>query len=150
MDPPPNRYYTPLYRKGSSAPRESPSETPFVDRTPHRAPALGSRRLSKGERKSRYDRMETLTKELGLALKDEIGRRKDSWDGDGDREEEAQWETRKKEIYAGLEELAGEIKRALRDRSKEAVLDLWEQEMEDRRVQRIGNLRHGTQGYEIE
>lgn len=123
---------------------------PFANRSPPRATALVSRRLSKGERKSRYDRMETLTKELGLALKDEMGRRKDSWDVDGDREEEAQWETRKEEIYAGLEELAEEIKRALRDRSKEAVLDLWEQEMEDRRVQRIVNLRHGKQGYEME
>lgn len=135
MDPPPNRYYT-------SASRESPPKVPFVDRTLQR-----SRRLSKGERKSRYDRMETLTKELNLALKDEMGRRKDSWDVDGDREEEAQWETRKKEIYAGLEVLVGEIKRALRDRSKEAVLDLWEQEMEDRR---IVDTRRKPRGYEIE
>lgn len=123
MDPSTGRYRAPLYRDNSSASKASPS-------TPE------SRRLSKWERKSRYDRIETLTKQLKDALKDEMGRRKHSWDVDGDREEEAQWETRKGEIYAGLEDLVEDITRAFRDRSKEAVLDLWEQESEDRQMQR--------------
>lgn len=123
MDPPTGRYRAPLYKNNSSASQASSS-------------APESRRLSKWERKSRYDRIETLTKQLKDALKDEMGRRKHSWDVDGDREEEAQWETRKGEIYAGLEDLVEDITRAFRDRSKEAVLDLWEQESEDRQMQR--------------
>lgn len=103
--------------------------------------AAGLRRLSSTERERRYNRIEMLTKELKLALKDEMGRRKDSWDADGDREEEMKYENRKMQIYDGLIELAGDIQRALRDRSKEAVLDLWEKEMEERRVQRSGSSR---------
>lgn len=103
--------------------------------------AAGLRRLSSSERERRYDRIEMLTKELKLALKDEMGRRKDSWDADGDREEEMKYETRKMQVYEGLIELAGDIQRALRDRNKEAVLDLWEKEMEERRVQRSGSAR---------
>lgn len=103
--------------------------------------AAGLRRLSSSERERRYNRIEMLTKELKLALKDEMGRRKDSWDADGDREEEMKYENRKMQIYDGLIELAGDIQRALRDRSKEAVLDLWEKEMEERRVQRSGSSR---------
>lgn len=80
--------------------------------------------------------METLTRELTLALKDEMARRKDSWEEEGDQEEEQQWEERKHEVYQGLSNLADEIERAIRDRKKEAVLELWGREMEARRVQR--------------
>ncbi|PWW77411.1 hypothetical protein C7212DRAFT_362634 [Tuber magnatum] len=99
------------------------------------------RRLTKEERKSRYDRMEMLTRELTLALKDEMARRKDSWEDEGDQEEEQQWEGRKQEIYQGLSELADEIERAIRDRKKEAVLELWAKEMEERRMQRSEMVR---------
>lgn len=109
---------------------------------PYNGPSTaGLRRLSSSERESRYDRIEILTKELKLALKDEMGRRKDSWDADGDREEEMKYEGRKMQVYDGLIDLAGDIQRALRDRSKEAVLDLWEKEMEERRAQRSGSSR---------
>lgn len=137
MDPPAGRYGAPLYKKHFSASQAPPSTSE-------------PRRLSKWERKSRYDRIETLTKQLKDALKDEMGRRKHSWDVDGDREEEAQWEVRKGEIYAGLEDLVEDITRAFRDRSKEAVLDLWEKESEDRRVQRGGNPRHTSKARESE
>lgn len=103
--------------------------------------APGLIRLSPSERESCYSRIEMLTRELKLALKDEMGRRKDSWDADGDREEEIKYEKRKNQVYDGLKELAGEIRRALRDRSKEAVLDLWGREMEERRIQRSGSSR---------
>jgi len=69
------------------------------------------KRLSKEERKSRYDRMEALTRELTLALKDEMARRKESWESEGDREEEQQWEETKREVYQGLSNLADEIER---------------------------------------
>lgn len=143
MDPPPGRYSAPP-RKESS--RAFGIHTSPIDGTSRRPSAPRLRRLSKEERKSRYDRIETLTKELTLALKDEMARRKDSWDVDGDREEEEQWESRKSEIYDGLEELSGEIRRALRDRNKEAVLDLWEKEMEERRIQRSGGSRRDGDG----
>jgi len=77
-----------------------------------------------------------LTRELTLALKDEMARRKDSWEDEGDQEEEQQWEGRKQEVYQGLSELADEIERAIRDRKKEAVLELWGKEMEERRMKR--------------
>lgn len=80
--------------------------------------------------------METLARELTFALKDEMTRRKDSWEDDGDQEEEQQWEERKHEVYQGLSNLGDEIKRAIRDRKKEAVLEFWGREMEARRVQR--------------
>lgn len=144
MDPPPGRYSVPP-RKSSSSSHQSGASP--VDVTTRKPSAPRSRRLSKEERKSHYDRIEVLTKELTLALKDEMVRRKDSWDVDGDREEEEQWESRKQEIYDGLSELTGEIKRALRDRNKEAVLDLWGKEMEERRAQRSeGSRRDGEDG----
>lgn len=140
MEPPPGRYSVPP-RKGSSSSGQPPSP---VDAALQKPTIPKSRRLSKEQRKSRYDRIETLTKELKHALKDEMTRRKDSWDVDGDREEEEQWESRKQEIYDGLSELTEEIKRALRDRNKEAVLDMWGKEMEEKRVQRSsGSKRDG-------
>ncbi|RPB12670.1 hypothetical protein P167DRAFT_151372 [Morchella conica CCBAS932] len=137
MEPPPGRYSVPP-RKGSSSSGPPPSP---VDAALQKSK---SRRLSKEQRKSGYDRIETLTKELTHALKDEMTRRKDSWDVEGDREEEEQWESRKQEIYDGLSELTEEIKRALRDRSKEAVLEMWGKELEERRAQRSsGSKRDG-------
>ena len=85
------------------------------------------------ERKERYDRMEGLTRELSFAVRDEMARRKNLWETEGDREEEKIWESRKNEIYSGLGVLSDEIQRAFRDRSKEAVMDIWSKEQEERR-----------------
>lgn len=101
-------------------------------------------RLSKEERterKDRYDRIEVLTRELANAVRDEMTRRKELWDVEGNREEEEFWESRKQEVYKGLEELAGEIQRAFRDRRKEAVLEMWSKELEERRVSTSGASR---------
>jgi hypothetical protein len=95
------------------------------------------RKLNKeerSERKDRYDRIEVLTRELSMAVRDEMQRRKALWDVEGDREEEEFWESRKQEVYQGLEVLADEIQRAFRDRRKEAVLEIWSKEQEERRV----------------
>jgi hypothetical protein len=89
----------------------------------------------RSDRRIRYDRIEHLTRELSAALRDEMARRKDLWDSDGDQEEEAFWEGRKQEVYKGLEQLADEIQKAFRDRHKEAVLDLWGKEREERTAQ---------------
>ncbi|KAF8538164.1 hypothetical protein BDD12DRAFT_885925 [Trichophaea hybrida] len=93
------------------------------------------------ERKERYDRIEVLTRELTVAVRDEMKRRKELWDVEGDREEEEFWESRKQEVYKGLEELAGEIQRAFRDRRKEAVLELWSKELEERRASSSASTR---------
>jgi hypothetical protein len=101
-------------------------------------------RLSKEERterKDRYDRIEALTRELTVAVRDEMTRRKELWDVEGDREEEEFWESRKQEVYKGLEELAGEIQRAFRDRRKEAVLEMWSKELEERRATSSAAMR---------
>jgi hypothetical protein len=87
--------------------------------------------------------MERLTRELSSALREEMAQRKDSWAWEGDQEEEEHWEERKKDIYQGLANLAEEIERAMRDRKKEAVLELWGKEMEERRVQRSEPTRQG-------
>lgn len=92
----------------------------------------------RSERKDRYDRIEALTRELSMAVRDEMQRRKALWDVEGDREEEEFWEGRKREVYHGLEILADEIQRAFRDRRKEAVLELWSKEQEERRVAASG------------
>lgn len=101
-----------------------------------RGPARRKFRLSKEERterKERYDRIERLTRELSNAVRDEMTRRKELWEVDGDREEEEFWEDRKQEVYHSLEQLADEIQRAFRDRRKEAVLEMWSKELEERR-----------------
>lgn len=76
-------------------------------------------------------------------LKEEMAQRKDSWEEGGDQEDESHWEERKKEIYQGLADLAGEIERAIRDRKKEEVLEFWGKEMEERRAQRGESTRWG-------
>lgn len=91
------------------------------------------------EREARYDRIEALTRELSFAVRDEMARRKNLWDVEGDREEEEFWESRKKQVYAGLEGLAGEIQRALRDRQKEAVMEMWSKEQEEKRASSSGS-----------
>jgi hypothetical protein len=78
--------------------------------------------------------MEALTRDLSMAIRDEMQRRKTMWDVEGDREEEEFWENRKQEVYQGLEVLADEIKRAFRDRTKEAVMAHWSNEQEERRL----------------
>ncbi|KAL7273365.1 hypothetical protein RUND412_003785 [Rhizina undulata] len=95
------------------------------------------RRLSSDERKGHYDRIEKLTVTLSFEVNEEMARRKESWDIEGDREEEQKWELRKQEVYKGLEELAQDIERAIRDRKKEAVLELWDREMEEKRLWRL-------------
>ncbi|TGZ76504.1 hypothetical protein EX30DRAFT_246425 [Ascodesmis nigricans] len=102
--------------------------------TPVRPKRYPFNKEERSERKARYDRIEQLTQELSAAVRDEMTRRKDLWDVDGAREEEAFWEARKQEVYKGLELLADEIHRAIRDRKKEAVLDLWSKEIEERRI----------------
>lgn len=102
--------------------------------TPVRPRRYRPTKEERSERKARYDRIEHLTQELSAAVRDEMARRKDLWDVEGVREEEEFWEERKQEVYKGLEQLAEEIQRAFRDRKKEAVLDLWSKEMEERRV----------------
>lgn len=141
MDPPPYRYFTPLFRSVPSASQIPPPVTSSVDGASRQTPVPRLRRLTKEERERRYDRIERLTKELTLAVKDEMARRKDSWDMDGDKEEEEQWENRKNEVYGGLGELAGDIQRAFRDRDKEAILEQWVKEEEERRVRRSGGTR---------
>jgi len=88
----------------------------------------------RSERKNRYDRIEVLARELSMELNMEMTRRKQMWDVEGDREEEAFWESRKQEVYQELDRLAGEIQRAFRDRTKEAVLEMWSKEQEEKRV----------------
>jgi len=88
----------------------------------------------RSERKDRYDRIEVLARELSMELSMEMSRRKQMWDVEGDREEEEFWESRKQEVYQELDRLAGEIQRAFRDRKKEAVLEIWSKEQEERRV----------------
>lgn len=88
----------------------------------------------RSERKDRYDRIEVLARELSMELSMEMSRRKQMWDVEGDREEEEFWESRKQEVYQELDRLASEIQRAFRDRRKEAVLEIWSKEQEDRRV----------------
>ena len=88
----------------------------------------------RSERKNRYDRIEVLARELSMELNMEMTRRKQMWDVEGDREEEAFWESRKQEVYQELDRLAGEIQRAFRDRKKEAVLEMWSKEQEEKRV----------------
>ena len=100
-----------------------------------------SAKEERSDRRARYDRIEHLTRGLSAALRDEMARRKDLWDSDGDREEEAFWEDRKQELYKGLEQLADEIQRAFRDRRKEAVLDLWGKELEERKATAQATLR---------
>jgi hypothetical protein len=102
-----------------------------------RYPARPERSKSKedrSERKHRYDRMEALTRELSMAIRDEMERRKALWDVEGDREEEEFWESRKQEVYQGLEVLADDLQRAFRDRKKEAVMAYWSNEQEQRRL----------------
>ena len=133
-------------------PLQSPISTPPVGESispgspsPIQPPASRGllRRLRKEERKRSYDRIERLTKELSSVLKEEMAQRKDSWEEGGDQEDESHWEERKKEIYQGLADLAGEIERAIRDRKKEEVLEFWGKEMEERRAQRGESTRWG-------
>jgi len=90
--------------------------------------------LSKGERKERYDRIKSLTTDLSYAIREEMEMRKQSWDVDGEAEEEDKWEERKKEVYKGLEDLSGQIQRVIRDRKKEAVMQIWNREREERKA----------------
>jgi hypothetical protein len=95
----------------------------------------------RSERKNRYDRIEVLARELSMELNMEMSRRKQMWDVEGDREEEAFWESRKQEVYQELDRLAGEIQRAFRDRRKEAVLEMWSKEQEEKRVTTSASAR---------
>lgn len=88
----------------------------------------------RNDREERYTRISTLTRELSAAVRDEMSRRKQQWDVEDSRAEEEYWETRKQQVYKDLEKLADEIRRAFRDRRKEAVLDLWSREQEGKRA----------------
>lgn len=100
-------------------------------------PAVTRRRKLKGdERQECFDRIEGLAKQLQAAIREEMARRKEHWDSDGDAEEEEKWEGKKNEVYKTLEEVADEIKRAVRDRKKEAVLALWSREADERTQRR--------------
>lgn len=105
-----------------------------VFKTPARPTRNRKRKLSKGERKERYDRIETLTADLSYAIREEMEMRKQSWDVESEKEEEDKWESRKQEVYKGLEDLSDEIQRVVRDRKKEAVLHIWNKEREERRA----------------
>lgn len=99
-------------------------------------PPQPRRSLRDDERKGCFDRIEGLAKQLKIAIREEMRRRKEHWDMEGDREEEEKWEGRKQEVYKALEELADEIQRAVRDRKKEAVLELWSREADERTQRR--------------
>lgn len=88
----------------------------------------------RAEREARYKLIGILTRDLSFAVEDEMTRRKDLWELEGNREEEILWESRKQEIYEGLKGLAGQIQRAFRDRQKEAVMEMWDKEREKERA----------------
>lgn len=131
--------YDANYQSSFMGPPQRPaSNTPASNNEAFRVPPRPRRKQGgvedRATRQERYDRIEHLAKELKSAVRDEITSRKERWDADGGREEEEYWEQRKKTVYKGLEELAEEIQRAFRDRNKEAVMDLWSKETEERRV----------------
>lgn len=116
-----------------------PVNSPPIPRNPQFRSSARPRRKQltiedRSTRQERYDRMERLSKELKSVVRDELTNRKELWDVEGGREEEEFWEQRKQVVYKSLEELAEEIQRAFRDRDKEAVMDLWSKEVEERRV----------------
>lgn len=119
-------------------PSQSTSNFPAPRSGQFRVPARPRRKHEKVEdrstRQERYERIERLSKELKSVVREEMTSRKELWDVDGGREEEAFWEQRKQVVYKSLEELVEEIQRAFRDRDKEAVMDLWTKEIEERRV----------------
>ena len=106
------------------------SERPIRAARRSRAPILEDR----ADREARYDRVEALTRRLSIEVQVEISRRKEVWEVEGDREEEALWEHRKNEVFGELNKLADEIERLARDRQKEEVMEMWSQEQEVRRV----------------
>jgi hypothetical protein len=97
----------------------------------------------RSEREDRYNRIENLTIELSHAVRDEMARRKDMWDVEGNRDEEEFWEGRKQQVYTKLEVLAEDIQRAVRDRQKESVMNLWSKESEQRDIMSAADMGVG-------
>lgn len=104
----------------------------------------------RSDRRDRYDRIERLTQDLSAEIRFELARRKELWDLEGNGQEEEFWESRKLEVYKGLEKLAGEIQRAFRDRQKEAVMEMWSKESEELKASPINKSpwtdQRGRQG----
>lgn len=128
----------------SPPPPPPPPPSNQVFRASTRPRKIAEQREDRNDREERYGRIAALTRELSNAVRDEMSRRKQQWDVEGSHQEEEYWEGRKQEVYKGLEQLSDEIRRAFRDRRKEAVLDLWSREQEVKR--HVAESHDGIQG----